>query len=78
MEPNQNDNIDFSNYAGKSRVKVAALPVLGEKDKRKKIQIIVIAACLLLAAVFWGYYFYQQNAQTRTVNYDVSGEMVPE
>jgi uncharacterized protein HemX len=77
METNQNQNIDFSEYTVKPQTEIAPPPDLERSEKKKKIQIVIIVVCLMLTAAIWGYYFYQQNAKNQTVNYDVSGEMIP-
>ncbi|MFZ3073773.1 MAG: hypothetical protein WA093_01430 [Minisyncoccales bacterium] len=77
MERNQSKDIDFSDYrpsAGATPAVAATTPDFERQEKKKKIQLAVIIVCLILAVGFWGYYFYQQDARTRTVNY----EMVPE
>ena len=78
MNSTQNKGIDFSDYTAKPQVGIAAPPDLDRGAKKKKIQIVIIVVCLILTAVFWGYYFYRQNANNQTVNYDVSGGLIPE
>ena len=80
MGANQNEKIDFSDFAGKPGINISVPPVLNQTGQKNKIQVVVITVCLLLAAIFWGYYFFQIRAGNNNMinNHGASEPFIPE